>query len=83
MVNDDDSIVDGDCRTFDVKDTGRISESKFRQILATKQVPKEDVDGILEGETVAHHVKHQPPVPILRVQKAGGGSERHEQCRRF
>lgn len=35
-------------KTFDVKDTGRISESKFRQILATKQVPKEDVDGILE-----------------------------------
>ena len=82
MVNDDDSIVDGDCRTFDVKDTGRISESKFRQILATKQVPKEDVDGILEGETVAHRVKYQP-VPILRVQKAGGGSERHEQRGRF
>ena len=58
-MNDDDSIVDGDCRTFDVKDTGRISESKFRQILATKQVPKEDVDGILEGETVAHRVKYQ------------------------
>ena len=43
-----------DRRTFDVNDTGRISESKFRQILATKQVPKDDVDGILEGETVAH-----------------------------
>ena len=37
------------CRTFDVNDTGRISESKFRQILATKQVPKDDVEGILQG----------------------------------
>ena len=43
-------MIDSDCRTFDVNDTGRISESKFRQILATKQVPKDDVDGILEGE---------------------------------
>ena len=42
--------INSDCRTFDVNDTGRISESKFRQILATKQVPKDDVDGILEGE---------------------------------
>ena len=37
------------CRTYDVNDTGRISESKFRQILATKQVPKDDVEGILQG----------------------------------
>ena len=42
--------INSECRTFDVNDTGRISESKFRQILATKQVPKDDVDGILEGE---------------------------------
>ena len=42
--------MDSACRTFDVNDTGRISESKFRQILATKQVPKDDVDGILEGK---------------------------------
>ena len=32
-----------------MNDTGRISESKFRQILATKQVPKDDVEGILQG----------------------------------
>ena len=45
--------INSECRTFDVNDTGRISESKFRQILATKQVPKDDVDGILEGEKKA------------------------------
>lgn len=43
------------CRTFDVNDTGRISESKFRQILATKQVPEDDVEGILEGENTSPH----------------------------
>ena len=52
--------IDSDCRTFDVNDTGRISESKFRQILATKQVPKDDVDGILEGEQ-----KLSPPATWL------------------
>ena len=61
--NDYESIVD--CRTFDVNDTGRISESKFRQILATKQVPKEDVDGILEGEIVAH-MKYQKIIAHMK-----------------
>ena len=37
------------CRTFDVDDTGRISEPMFRQILTTKSVPQDDIDGMLDG----------------------------------
>ena len=68
------------CRTFDVNDTGRISESKFRQILATKQVPEDDVEGILEGENTS------PQILIIfgcRIPKAGCGSKRHQQRWRF
>ena len=70
------------CRTFDVNDTGRISESKFRQILATKQVPKDDVDGILEGEKKVLRIIVKQ-ILCFRIQKAGCGSERHKQRGRF
>ena len=75
--------INSDCRTFDVNDTGRISESKFRQILATKQVPKDDVDGILEGEQKLSPPHDCPKIFCFRIQKAGCGSERHKQRGRF
>ena len=39
-------------RTFDSAETGKIEESKFRQILKTKAVPESDVQEMLDGEEV-------------------------------
>ena len=39
------------CRSFDVQNTGRITESLFIQILKTKFVPEEDVKEMIEGYT--------------------------------
>ena len=39
-------------RTFDSAETGKIEESKFRQILKTKTVPESDVQEMLDGGKV-------------------------------
>ena len=36
-------------RTFDMHNTGKITETLFLQILKTKQVPEDDIAEMLEG----------------------------------
>ena len=37
-------------RSFDMGATGKIPESRFKLLLKTKDVPKEDVEEMLEGD---------------------------------